>query len=195
MAGITQITKDRVRPVFEFDGWTVALGDASAANRVVAYLRRNSARFLPVMPTISDDFYEEEYWHNRLTVAIREYNSGTALKLLLFAGDVSGPVIGDISYTNIVRGPLQGCYLGFKLDQEHEGHEIMYKSLLATNKFVFRNLGLHRISANYMPKNVRSARLLQRLNFHVEGYARDYLHLNGAWQDHVLTAYVNLEWT
>ena len=34
---------------------------------------------------------------------------------------------------------------------------------------------LRRIMANYRPENERSGRLLRRLGFIVEGYARDYL--------------------
>ncbi len=45
--------------------------------------------------------------------------------------------------------------------------------------------------ANYVPTNERSGRLLRRLGFTVEGYARDYLCLNGTWQDHILTSLIN----
>ena len=45
--------------------------------------------------------------------------------------------------------------------------------------------------ANYMPINERSGRLLRSLGFQVEGYARDYLYVGGAWRDHVLTALTN----
>jgi ribosomal-protein-alanine N-acetyltransferase len=45
--------------------------------------------------------------------------------------------------------------------------------------------------ANYMPGNERSARLLERLGFEREGYAKAYLNIAGRWQDHVLTALVN----
>ena len=39
--------------------------------------------------------------------------------------------------------------------------------------------------ANYVPTNERSGRVLRRLGFVVEGYARDYLFIGGAWRDHV----------
>jgi ribosomal-protein-alanine N-acetyltransferase len=42
--------------------------------------------------------------------------------------------------------------------------------------------------ANYMPINTRSAKLLNRLGFKIEGYAEKYLLINGQWEDHILTA-------
>jgi ribosomal-protein-alanine N-acetyltransferase len=56
---------------------------------------------------------------------------------------------------------------------------------------LFGELGFHRIMANYLPHNERSGRLLRRLGFVVEGYARDYLYIHGAWRDHILTALTN----
>ncbi|HKF75835.1 MAG TPA: 30S ribosomal protein S5 alanine N-acetyltransferase, partial [Candidatus Dormibacteraeota bacterium] len=35
--------------------------------------------------------------------------------------------------------------------------------------------------------------VLRRAGFVVEGYARDYLLINGRWEDHMLTAIVNRE--
>ena len=45
-----------------------------------------------------------------------------------------------------------------------------------------------RLQANHVPENERSARVLERLGFEREGYARDYLFIGGRWRDHVLTA-------
>ncbi len=57
--------------------------------------------------------------------------------------------------------------------------------------YLFREHGLHRVMASYMPANLRSGTLLERLGFEREGYARDYLMINGRWEDHVLTARLN----
>ena len=57
--------------------------------------------------------------------------------------------------------------------------------------FVFGTLRMHRIMANFRPENRRSRALLQRLGFTEEGFAKDYLFIDGAWRDHVLTALVN----
>jgi ribosomal-protein-alanine N-acetyltransferase len=48
--------------------------------------------------------------------------------------------------------------------------------------------------ANYMPHNTRSAAVLKRLGFVIEGQASDYVRINGQWRDHVLTSLVNRAW-
>jgi ribosomal-protein-alanine N-acetyltransferase len=47
--------------------------------------------------------------------------------------------------------------------------------------------------ANYMPRNDRSGRLLGRLGFEKEGYAKRYLKIEGLWEDHVLTAKIRAQ--
>jgi ribosomal-protein-alanine N-acetyltransferase len=70
----------------------------------------------------------------------------------------------------------------------------MFEALTDAIRFVFEGLNLHRIMANYMPRNQRSGNLLKRLDFFVEGYARDYLLINGKWEDHILTSLLNPNW-
>lgn len=48
--------------------------------------------------------------------------------------------------------------------------------------------------ANYMPHNRRSGNVLKSLGFNIEGYARDYLYINGYWEDHILTSLTNKNW-
>ena len=71
----------------------------------------------------------------------------------------------------------------------------MYSSctgrLAAALPWVFAHLALHRVRAGYEPVNERSGRLLRRLGFVVEGYARDYIYTGGAWRDQILTSLVN----
>jgi len=50
------------------------------------------------------------------------------------------------------------------------------------------------VQANARPENARSLRLLDRLGFEREGYARQYLFIDGAWRDHVLTALRAPDW-
>jgi [ribosomal protein S5]-alanine N-acetyltransferase len=143
-------------------------------------------------PPAASAFFTEGFWRERLAIAVEEFHAGRALRFVLQApGPESGPVIGTCNYTNIVRGPFLACHLGYQIARSHEGKGLMQEALTATNEFVFRELRLHRIMANYRPENARSAKLLERLGFSREGLAKDYLFIDGAWRDHVLTALVN----
>lgn len=46
----------------------------------------------------------------------------------------------------------------------------------------------------YLPSNTRSEKLLKRCGFVVEGLAKNYLQINGRWQDHVLSSLTNPVW-
>lgn len=71
----------------------------------------------------------------------------------------------------------------------------MFESLSVAIPYIFDHIGLHRIMANYIPTNDRSGKLLRKLGFVVEGYARDYLYIAGQWQDHIMTALTNPIWS
>ena len=161
---------------------------------MAAYLHRNWDRFAPVMPAPPNGFFEAAWWSRRLERRRAAFEAGTAVHLLLFEGDEKGRIAGDVSYTNMVRGAFQACHLGFKIDRHDEGRGLMMKTLRAANRYIFEELNLHRIMANHLPSNTRSARLLARLGFVVEGHARNYLRLDGRWEDHVLTSLTNPDW-
>ncbi len=64
----------------------------------------------------------------------------------------------------------------------------MYEALTQAIRYMQQHQKCTRIMANYMPHNMRSGHLLTKLGFEREGYAKQYLQINGEWRDHVLTA-------
>jgi hypothetical protein len=52
----------------------------------------------------------------------------------------------------------------------------------------FLTLGLHRIEVNIRPENRASLRVVEKLGFRPEGLRRRYLHIDGAWRDHLTFA-------
>jgi len=45
--------------------------------------------------------------------------------------------------------------------------------------------GLHRVEINIRPENGPSRRVVEKLGFREEAYHPRYLHIDGAWRDHV----------
>ena len=114
---------------------------------------------------------------------------------LTLRGDESTTVIGHLRFSQISRGPFCNAMLGYAIDAAHEGRGLMREALVAALADAFGpRVALHRVQANARPENVRSLALLERLGFEREGLAREYLFIDGAWRDHVMTALRAPDW-
>jgi ribosomal-protein-alanine N-acetyltransferase len=161
---------------------------AGHAPLLAEFFRRNEAHLRPWDPPRPRGVTEIGFWEAEATRAVEDFRDGAVVRWLMFPLDGPRRIVGRVNYTQLVRGPFQSCMLGYAVDLDVEGHGLMFEALQATLRHVFEVLRLHRVQANHLPENHRSARLLQRLGFRIEGLARDYLYINGAWRDHVLTA-------
>lgn len=124
---------------------------------------------------------------------LRECEEGSAVRFLIFSKEKT-KIIGMCHFTQIFRSVFQACYLGYKIDHQYEGKGLMFEALQKLIPYMFEELELHRIMANYMPFNRRSAKLLNRLGFIIEGYAKNYLQISNKWEDHILTALSYEQW-
>jgi [ribosomal protein S5]-alanine N-acetyltransferase len=171
---------------------TARVEDAAAIAR---YHVENREHLRPFDPERPATFFTEAFWRMQIRQNAEEQAADRGLRLFLFPKEDPARAVGNISFSNFVRGVGQYCTLGYSVARNHEGKGLMREALEISIEHVFRELNLHRIEANYMPHNVRSGRLLRRLGFSVEGYSRDYLMIAGAWEDHVRTAWLSPYWS
>jgi ribosomal-protein-alanine N-acetyltransferase len=170
----------------------LTLPGAEHAQRVVNYFATNREHLAPWEPPFPKGMFTTRFWERRLVQNQQEYRSGTSMRLVLLKrDDPEGPVHGLTNFTQFVRGAFMACTLGYSLDHDAEAKGLMHEALSAGLTHCFEKLRMHRVMANYLPINERSGRLLKRLGFEVEGYARDYIFIDGAWRDHILTARTN----
>lgn len=161
---------------------------------VISYFESNKDHLIAFSPSLSkESFFTEEFWKKNISESILSFSNDTDCRSFVFLPDES-EIIGSITYSNICRGPFQACNLGYGIAKKYEGKGLMGEALKESLKFIFTNHNLHRVMANYVLTNERSGDLLKRLGFSEEGIAKDYLFLNGKWQDHVLTSLVNSDW-
>ncbi|MDN0083511.1 GNAT family N-acetyltransferase [Crenobacter sp. SG2305] len=161
------------------------------ARALLAFELANRDHFARWDPNRDAFYFTELHLGLRLRQYQREAEEGRGAAFLLTPKGEPQQIIGQITLSQIVRGVFQAAYLGYRIDARYEGQGLMREALAAVLAFALDTLRLHRIMANYQPDNERSARLLARCGFRIEGLARDYLFLNGAWRDHVLTALTN----
>ena len=118
---------------------------------------------------------------------------GTGLRFVAFEGPQSD-IVASLNLWNIRRGAVQAAILGYAVDASCEGRGYATEAAEAVIRYAFGVLRLHRIETGYQPMNERSAKVLRKLGFVVEGYARDHLLVGGAWRDSILVSLTNQSW-
>lgn len=149
-------------------------------------LRSESRDFLtpwePVWPT--DDLTRAGF-RRRLRRYADDMSADLAYPFLIFIDD-GATLVGGATLANVRRGIAQCATLGYWIGARYARRGLMTRALRVLLPAAFRELRLHRIEAACIPSNAASVRVLERIGFAREGLARQYLCINGVWQDHAL---------
>jgi RimJ/RimL family protein N-acetyltransferase len=101
-------------------------------------------------------------------------------------------LIGDVGVCTHDNRMQAG--LGFTLAPEHQGQGYAAEAVLAVLHHLFTSGGMHRVSAECDARNLRSARLLQRVGFRKEGHRREHTWIKGEWTDDLLFGLLSDQW-
>ncbi|MCP1126190.1 GNAT family N-acetyltransferase [Bacillus sp. 3103sda1] len=168
----------------------VKILEDSDAEKLLDLELKNRDFFQTYTPLREDDFYTLKSQLNR----IRENKEKKDLDQLYSFGIYvieTEELIGNITLTEVLRGPLQSCYIGYSLDKNHNGKGYMTEAVKLVVSYAFDELKLHRIEAGVMPHNIGSIKVLEKSGFHKEGIAKKNVKINGRWEDHQVLAIVN----
>ena len=159
-----------------------------------ASLRAASREFLaPWEPTWARDALSRAAFRRRLRQYREELRGGVGYRFLAFRRE-DDTMLGGINLTNVRGGIIQAGNLGYWIGAPYAGQGYMTESMQCILVFAFDRLGLHRVEAACIPENTRSESLLRRAGFRLEGRAREYLRINGAWHDHLTFAILREDW-
>ena len=151
-----------------------------------AALREQSRDFLtPWEPTWPADDLSRSAFRRRLRRYAEDVRTDQGYAFLI-ARSVDNVLVGGLTLANIRRGVAQAGSLGYWMGLPYVRQGYMTAAVRSIIPFVFATLRLHRLEAACIPTNAASTRLLENTGFEREGYAREYLCINGIWQDHVL---------
>jgi ribosomal-protein-alanine N-acetyltransferase len=151
-----------------------------------AALRELSRDFLtPWEPTWPPDDLSRGAFRRRIRRYAEDLRADQSYAFLVFRS-VDNALVGGLTLANIRRGVAQAASLGYWMGLPYVRQGYMTAAVRAVVPFAFTTLRLHRVEAACIPTNTASIRLLENTGFVREGYARDYLCINGVWQDHLL---------
>ena len=174
-------------PTIEGQGVTLRLPQMAEFEEWAA-LRTASRDFLtPWEPSWPADDLTRAAFRRRLKRYAEDWRTDQSYAFFIFRKQ-DNLLLGGLTLANVRRGVAQAGSIGYWLGMRFARNGYMTAAVKGVLPFCFETLRLHRVEAACIPTNTASIRLLERCGFLREGYARQYLCINGVWQDHLLFA-------
>lgn len=126
-------------------------------------------------------------FRTRLRMYERVHRLGAGLSLLIFDRRRDA-LVGGVTLSDIRRHAAQSATIGYWVGVNHLRQGLGSAAVGRVLEHAFGEMQLNRIEAACQSGNTPSRRLLVKCGFFEEGFARDYLFINGAWRDHILFA-------
>jgi [ribosomal protein S5]-alanine N-acetyltransferase len=156
-------------------------------------LRKRNDDFLrPFEPTKAADFLSLEAQRRGIEEGLEAWANDRGYSFGVFTADKE--LIGKVGLSNVARGAWQSATLGYFIDKDHNGRGHGCEAVALACEFAFTAAALHRVQAAVMPRNRASARLLTKNGFRFEGFAADYLRIDGRWEDHYVYSLTTETW-
>ncbi|MDT0309317.1 GNAT family protein [Streptomyces sp. DSM 44917] len=99
-----------------------------------------------------------------------------------------GRLAGQLTVAGITWGSMCSAHIGYWVDRAVAGRGVMPTAVALATDHCFRTLGLHRVEICIRPENGPSRRVVEKLGFREEGLRPRFLHIDGAWRDHLVYA-------
>lgn len=113
----------------------------------------------------------------------REARAGRVLPFVVLYND---ELVGQLTIGNVQYGSLRGAHIGYWVGQQYAGRGITPTAVALATDYAFTTLRLHRIEIAVRPENQPSRRVAEKLGYRFEGERSAFLHIDGAWRDHLV---------
>lgn len=140
---------------------------------------------LPQLP-LSSPAYEDASIRPTFAQMVRSLNhearAGRSYSFLIWNG---ANLIGQITMGGVMYGALRAAHIGYWIDRNFANRGFTTQAVKLVSAYGFSELGLHRIEINVRPENAASCRVAEKAGFIAEGERKAFLHIDGAWRDHI----------
>lgn len=159
--------------------------DAAA---LFAAVNENRAHLRPWLLWV-DGTQKEEHSLEYIRAARQEQNDQRSIAFGIFKHE---RLIGGIGMHQWDQR-LRKAQVGYWLAKTEEGKGTLSQCANVFLDYLFDRLQLNKVELHYLPANIRSGAVAQRLGFTVEGVLRDSFLMNGTFQDLVVAGLLKRE--
>ncbi|MDY5786206.1 GNAT family protein [Corynebacterium sp.] len=172
------------------DGRVLKLRPLRASDgRTWSKLRIDDAAWLqPVEPTVPGTWagaHSPAAWRTNWTNLRSLAADGIVVPFVI---EIDGEFAGQVTLGNIQHGVVSECWIGYWVHSAYMGRGVATAACALGTDHALARIGLHRVTATYLPHNPASGKVLAANGYREEGFMRRNLHIDGRWQDHHFVA-------
>lgn len=172
-------------PTYQTKRLLLMQSNPKLSQRVLEYYKENKTFLQPTEPKRAPDFFTLEMQKQLLQQDWEHYKNQTGVRLWVATKENPNRIIGMVALNNIIRGAFQSATVAYKCHKDELNKGYITEALEKLIFIAFYELRLHRLEANIMPRNAPSLRVVEKLGFYNEGLSKNYLKINGKWEDHI----------
>ena len=176
--------------LFETKRLNAFILDQGGARQLVSYEVKNREYFRQYSIARNDSYFTYANFLHVCENQHKLFEQNRKLPLV-FSLKGKGKIVATVNLNEIVYGVFRSCTIGYSVDAELTRRGIGKEAVSKVVEYAFDTLLLHRIEANIMPRNEASLALASSLGFCNEGLSRNYLYINGNWEDHINMVLLN----
>lgn len=151
------------------------------ADKYLKYQLDNKEFLEEFEPIKEDRYYTIEGQRDELKARYSQFLNGSTISFGIFHNDL---LLGKIRISNIILGSFKNANLGYSLHKDFLNQGYMSEAVGMVLDYCFNDLELHRVEASTLLNNIASQKVLLNNGFSELGINKNYLMINGKWQDH-----------
>lgn len=167
--------------------------DPQFACMASVFFEKNRKNFEKYEEKKPEQFFLPEFQQIWLEMQKEKIKEKEWYAFYIFKKHKPNDIIGTITISDIQYGAKKSGMIGYRIDEQMTGNGYGTEAAWKATELGFSVLGLHRMEADVMPKNVASIRILEKCGYKREGYFRKYIRINGIWEDHIHMAVLKEE--
>lgn len=179
-----------MRKIFDTERLSAFVVDEGAARLLLAYERENREWFSKFSHRRKDEYYTLDNLQSYCEKQVALYEHKQKLPLV-FSRKGSSAIVAQVSLSEITYGSSYSAKLGYSTAKKWKRQGIGTEAVQSVIGYAFEKLKLHRLEATIMTRNHPSLGFAASLGFVQEGISRDYLLINGKWEDYYQLALLN----
>lgn len=137
---------------------------------------------IPIDSPAYENLSSRPSFYEMVRMLNRESRAGRSYSFFIWHGK---NLIGQITLGGVIYGALRGAHIGYWIDRNYANRGFTTQAVKLVTAFAFSELGLHRLEINVRPENAASCKVAEKAGYRIEGERKAFLHIDGAWRDHI----------